>query len=459
MNTTKPLLLSNKVVEKKVDLFRDGFIFCDPQYVDAVIRLTTNDPKSSDSGIEKLYRVHRIVLSYHSAYFQREFQLLSKNNDKHQVSIDNEGMQIYSMSLPDGISLEHFEIVLKYLYGTNIQIDGTNSFDILSAAKFLEVKSLKDLISNFIIRTISKDNVINVLKKAIKSGSSDIQDACIITLSKHFQVLESESPLDLSWLPFQLFYSFVSSDELAIDEEFLLYTKIKEYMSKNSLSEGRIQKLAENIRIPYISMQHLDQIIHEKLIGDDILTDALLHRVGLLEGKYFKDDLPVKLQERPRRGRLFEYSYDFDTNGVMYYLGTNGLKSEYKNPLFSGEVKCTTSSLEKGWSYYLLDRVNNAFWTSDIPSSWIAFDLCKNRCLIPTHYTLKHGGNSKIDCLRSWCLQGSNDPDQTSGWVTICRHTNDQSLNGPFATHTWKIPQTNFPYRYFRILQTGHNSG
>jgi len=104
------------------------------------------------------------------------------------------------------------------------------------------------------------------------------------------------------------------------------------------------------------------------------------------------------------------------------------------------------------------------------------------------------------DSLRTWDFQGSIDGNQ---WVLLRRHTNDTALNGPFATHTWPIlsggassglpnvspptslggslnslllppsasaPASPFPqptihmpssfegYRYFRILQTGHNS-
>jgi len=42
-------------------------------------------------------------------------------------------------------------------------------------------------------------------------------------------------------------------------------------------------------------------------------------------------------------------------------------------------------------------------------------------------------------------------------WKTLKRHNNDKSLNGPYATHSWPV-QTTESYRFFRILQTGHNS-
>jgi hypothetical protein len=48
------------------------------------------------------------------------------------------------------------------------------------------------------------------------------------------------------------------------------------------------------------------------------------------------EELPTRLTERAQMGRVFEYSSDFDENGVIHYLGTNGRKNEWKNPALTG---------------------------------------------------------------------------------------------------------------------------
>lgn len=61
-------------------------------------------------------------------------------------------------------------------------------------------------------------------------------------------------------------------------------------------------------------------------------------------------------------------------------------------------------------------------WTADIPSSWYCIDLglfifCKlrviflgpGRTLLLTYITLRHGSNSRQDCLRNWVVQCSDD--------------------------------------------------
>lgn len=91
----------------------------------------------------------------------------------------------------------------------------------------------------------------------------------------------------------------------------------------------------------------------------------------------------------------------------------------------------------------------------DVPSSWFCIDLGITRTLVLTNITLRHGGNSKQDCLRNWVVQASND---NKNWIVLSRHKEDKSLDSNYATHTWCITSLTKPFRYFRILQTGRNS-
>lgn len=109
-------------------------------------------------------------------------------------------------------------------------------------------------------------------------------------------------------------------------------------------------------------------------------------------------------------GKVFEYSFDFDENGVLYHIGTKGGTARWRNPsLVENGVIVTTSSTDKGDSITIVGRKAVECWTNDVPSSWFSIDLGVDRSLLITYYTLRHGGNSKQDCLRNWVLQGSED--------------------------------------------------
>jgi hypothetical protein len=43
-------------------------------------------------------------------------------------------------------------------------------------------------------------------------------------------------------------------------------------------------------------------------------------------------------------------------------------------------------------------------------------------------------------------------------WIVLSRHRDEEVLNTIFASHTWAVPPCTKPYRFFRLLQTGHNS-
>jgi len=123
--------------------------------------------------------------------------------------------------------------------------------------------------------------------------------------------------------------------------------------------------------------------------------------------------------------------------------------------ILAGRVEVQASSIEKGQPHELVSREPSELWSKDIPASWFSIDLGKNRKVVPSYYTIRHGGNYRADSLRTWDLQGSVEG---STWVVLRRHTNDSSLNVPFATHSWPVIGATQSYRYFRILQTGHNS-
>jgi hypothetical protein len=50
-------------------------------------------------------------------------------------------------------------------------------------------------------------------------------------------------------------------------------------------------------------------------------------------------------------------------------------------------------------------------------------DLGPNRAVVPTFYTVRHGGTFKADSLRTWDFQGSVDG---TGWSLLRRHVNDE---------------------------------
>ncbi|KAL0267404.1 UNVERIFIED_CONTAM: hypothetical protein PYX00_009683 [Menopon gallinae] len=158
----------------------------------------------------------------------------------------------------------------------------------------------------------------------------------------------------------------------------------------------------------------------------------------------------------------FKHQSDFDDNGVIYWIGTNGKTSaEWVNPAQYGLVMVTSSdgrNLPYGKLEDILSRETSALncHTNDDRKAWFAIDL--GLWLIPNCYTIRHARGYGRSALRNWLFQVSKDG---INWTTLYTHTDDTSLNEPGSTASWPLePHTEETqgWRHVRLQQTGKNA-
>jgi hypothetical protein len=87
---------------------------------------------------------------------------------------------------------------------------------------------------------------------------------------------------------------------------------------------------------------------------------------------------------------IFKYTYDFDENGALYYLGTKGKRHQYRNPHEINMVKAFASSISKGQVSDFVGRNLVNLRTENEENSFFGVDLGKNRTLVPTAYSLRN---------------------------------------------------------------------
>jgi len=152
------------------------------------------------------------------------------------------------------------------------------------------------------------------------------------------------------------------------------------------------------------------------------------------------------------------YQSDFDTNGVMHYLGTQGRRAPWRNPAEMGLVSVRMSELASSPPSHpasaIVGREVVRCCTPGKPDMFFIIDL-RDKLLMPTHYSLKHYASWDTECLRNWTLEGSLDGVR---WDLLRQHVDDRALNGKGCTATWPLLPTGRAYRLFRLTQTGHNS-
>jgi E3 ubiquitin-protein ligase HECTD1 len=162
------------------------------------------------------------------------------------------------------------------------------------------------------------------------------------------------------------------------------------------------------------------------------------------------------LRRMPPRVRVS----DFDENGILNFLATNGGTTAYVNPHTSGRVIVTASSLHR-------DSVAQGFIGRSPPTTYSGYNVTNNGAgswvaiqlplpVILTMYTLRHGRPQPGYELRNWNFEGSNDG---VAWVVLRTHANDASLAAlAHSTASWDVDSGGRAYSRYRIHSTGTDS-
>ena len=171
---------------------------------------------------------------------------------------------------------------------------------------------------------------------------------------------------------------------------------------------------------------------------------------------------------------IFKYTYDFDENGALYYLGTKGKTTIYRNPHELNIVTAFASSLSKGQISDFVGRNLVNLRTENEENSFFGVDLGENRTLVPTAYSIRNR-NSPTHVMLCWNLEASNDKINFEILDTriFSNSENPQIhqrlerernlLKEPGCTSTWGISKKikeKYPdgFRYFLIKQIDKNS-
>lgn len=155
----------------------------------------------------------------------------------------------------------------------------------------------------------------------------------------------------------------------------------------------------------------------------------------------------------------FKHQQDFDENGIIYFIGSNGKTTDWVNPAQYGLVTVTCSEgrqLPYGKLEDILSResISVNCHTKDNKKAWFAIDLGMN--IMPTSYTLRHARGYGRSALRNWLFQMSKDG---VNWTTLVTHSDDKSLSEPGSTCTWQIDCSDDEgFRHVRIQQNGRNA-
>jgi hypothetical protein len=85
------------------------------------------------------------------------------------------------------------------------------------------------------------------------------------------------------------------------------------------------------------------------------------------------------------------FASSFDSNGVLYYIGTDGLSSQYKNPSGNKVAVSWSSKCCGSERYFVSHESPSGFSMTDsciVGGEWMMLDLSIERSLVPRQYWL-----------------------------------------------------------------------
>lgn len=280
---------------------------------------------------------------------------------------------------------------------------------------------------------------VQLFKQCFKQKPGEGRSSASILVQKLIAVLES-----IEKLPVYLYDTPGSGYGLQI-----LTRRLRFRLEKSSGESSLIDRSGRGLK-----MEPLSTVAQ--------LERYLLKMVAKQWYDYDRSTFQFLKKLRDPKYQVFKHHHDFDENGIIYFIGTNGKTSpEWVNPGQYGLVSVTSSdgrNLPYGRLEDILSRDTNALncHTNDDKRSWFAVDL--GLYVIPSCYTLRHARGYGRSALRNWMFQMSRDGVT---WTTLYTHTDDTSLNDPGSTSSWPIEVSSDEYqgwRHVRIQQCGKNA-
>lgn len=145
-----------------------------------------------------------------------------------------------------------FDIInscIRYLYTQEVNIIGENVQDILEFANYINLKSLVNISSSYIIDNIDESNVGQVILLADTIGNETMLEAAVVVIATNIQkVLHTDDLLQM--LPERLFKRSVSSDKVilysnvgtilpGIEREVAIIPIIEHFLQANNIESKK----------------------------------------------------------------------------------------------------------------------------------------------------------------------------------------------------------------------------
>lgn len=213
------------------------------------------------------FKAHRCVLSAASPYFRALFTCEFKLIENIRNLIDLQDMKSTAA-----------EEVLDFIYTGQAMVDSANARDLLSAADYLIIPSLKTKVAQFLENTIDAANCLDLEAFGAQFNCGSLEQAAIAKKLQNFvAVVKSEG---FKALGFEKVKDLICNDEIIVSKEEQVYEAVIAWVKHDLLArEHLLPELLKCVRLFSMSKYSLWNILEtEELVTKNSTCVNTLHK-------------------------------------------------------------------------------------------------------------------------------------------------------------------------------------
>ena len=235
---------------KRLDVQRRNEQFCD-----VILEVGSGDDQAR-------LKAHRIVLCAASPFFYNALNSDMKEKKEGVIRLEETSKAV-------------MEEVLEYLYTGHVDIKERNALDLLEIADFLDLPSLKELSSKFILRKLTFSNCIMAYCYAVKYQCPELEKrARDFSFRNFMDVTQSDDFLNLSVKQVE---EWLSSDDIIVKGEEEVFQVIVKWMERDESRKQSFFQLFRQVRLVYVSRNYVfNVILPHPLVKDSTTCTALV---------------------------------------------------------------------------------------------------------------------------------------------------------------------------------------
>ena len=252
---------------KRLDVQRRNEQLCD-----VILEVGSGDDQAG-------LKAHRVVLCAASPFFYNALNSDMKEKKEGVIRLEETSKAV-------------MEEVLEYLYTGHIDIDENSAnFDLIAAADYFVMPSLKALCGKSVLKTLALCNSVSIYYFALKYRCEELQKgAKDFILANFVAVAETEDFLNLSSKQVE---EWILSDEIIVEGEEEVFEVVVKWMESNECQKQNFYELFRHIRCIYLPRVYLLNVaLHDPFVKNNTdcsncVQDAMKMVFGGEEECYF----------------------------------------------------------------------------------------------------------------------------------------------------------------------------